>query len=57
MFKIRDYQSRIASDATEILERKKIVCIFAEVRCGKTIMALQTCHNVKANRVLFITKI
>jgi len=57
MFKIRDYQARIANDATEILERKKIVCIFAEVRCGKTIMALQTCHNVKAKRVLFITKI
>jgi len=57
MFKIRDYQKRIANDATEILERKKLVCIFAEVRCGKTIMALQTCHNVNAKRVLFITKI
>jgi hypothetical protein len=55
--KIRDYQERIAKDAAEILERKKIVCIFAEVRCGKTIMALQTCHLQKAKNVLFITKI
>ena len=55
--KIRDYQERIANDAAEILERKKIVCIFAEVRCGKTIMALQTCHLAKAKKVLFITKI
>ena len=55
--KIRDYQERIANDAAEVLERKKIVCIFAEVRCGKTIMALQTCHLQKANKVLFITKI
>ena len=57
IFKIRDYQERIANDAAEILERKKIVCIFAEVRCGKTIMALQTCHLSKAKKVLFITKI
>ena len=55
--KIRDYQERIAKDAIEILQRKKIVCIFAEVRCGKTIMSLQTCHLAKANKVLFITKI
>ena len=55
--KIRDYQERIANDAAEVLERKKIVCIFAEVRCGKTIMALQTCHLAKAKKVLFITKI
>ena len=55
--KLRDYQDRIAKDAFEILERKKIVCIFAEVRCGKTIMALQTCHLAKAKKVLFITKI
>ena len=55
--KIRDYQERIANDAAEILERKNIVCIFAEVRCGKTIMALQTCYLARAKKVLFITKI
>ena len=54
---LRNYQIRLSNDATEILERKKIVCLFLEVRCGKTLTALQTCHNVNAKRVLFITKI
>lgn len=54
--KLRDYQIKIATDAAEILQRKKLVCIFAMVRTGKTLMALQTCQNVKANNVLFITK-
>lgn len=57
MKELRDYQIRIANDAKEILERKKIVCIFSEVRTGKTLMALQTCKNFGAKRVLFITKI
>lgn len=57
MFNLRDYQIRIANDATEILERKKIVCLFMEVRTGKSLTALQTCENVKAKKVLFITKI
>lgn len=56
MLKLRDYQIKIATDAAEILQRKKLVCIFAMVRTGKTLMALQTCQNVKANNVLFITK-
>jgi len=54
---LRNYQTRIATDAAEILQRKKIVCLFMEVRCGKTLTALQTCQNVNAKRVLFITKI
>lgn len=54
---LRDYQTRLSKDGAEILLSKKIVCYFMEVRCGKTLTALQTCHNVKANRVLFITKI
>jgi len=54
---LRNYQIRLSNDATEILERKKIVCLFMEVRCGKTLTALQTCHNVNAKKVLFITKI
>lgn len=53
---LRDYQIKISNEATEILQRKKLVAIFAEVRCGKTLMALQTCENVKASTVLFITK-
>ena len=54
---LRDYQTRIGKEAAQILERKKLVCIFAEVRTGKTIMALETCKNYNAKRVLFITKI
>jgi hypothetical protein len=54
---LRNYQIRISADASEILASKKLVCIFAMVRTGKTLMALQTCENVKAKSVLFITKI
>lgn len=56
-FKPRDYQDKISSDAVEILRRKKIVCLFMEVRTGKTITALETCKKFQAKRVLFITKI
>jgi len=55
--KLRDYQIKLSDEGTEILKRKKIVCFFMEVRCGKTLTALQTCENVNAKRVLFITKI
>ena len=54
---LRYYQIRIAKDACEILQRKKIVCIFAMVRTGKSIMSLETCKLYGAKRVLFITKI
>jgi hypothetical protein len=54
---LRKYQIRISEDAAHILERKKIVCLFLEVRCGKTLTALQTCHLQNAKNVLFITKI
>ena len=54
--KLRDYQITIANKASEILQGKKLVALFAEVRTGKTLMALQTCKNVNANNVLFITK-
>lgn len=54
---LRNYQTRLAREATDILLNKKMVCLFMEVRCGKTLTALQTCENVNAKRVLFITKI
>jgi hypothetical protein len=54
---LRDYQIRISNDATEILKNKKLVCLFMEVRCGKTSTALETCKKFGAKRVLFITKI
>lgn len=57
MFKPRDYQDKLSSDALDILHRKKLVCLFMEVRCGKTITALETCKKFGAKKVLFITKI
>jgi len=57
MFKIRDYQERIAKEALVILREKGFVYLSMQVRCGKTITALETAYNFGAERVLFITKI
>jgi len=57
MFKIRDYQERIAKEALVILKEKGFVYLSMQVRCGKTITALETAYNFGAERVLFITKI
>ena len=54
---LRDYQIRISKDGTEILKAKKTLCLFMEVRTGKTATALDICKNYGAKRVLFITKI
>lgn len=54
---LRDYQIRISKDGTDILKAKKILCLFMEVRTGKTATALDICKNYGAKRVLFITKI
>ena len=56
-FNLRKYQKKIAFDAVDILQRKKVVCLFMEVRTGKTITALETCKLYGAKRILFITKI
>jgi hypothetical protein len=52
----RQYQIEIAEKAAEILSRKRIVYIAAEVRTGKTLMALLTAKNINAKNVLFLTK-
>jgi hypothetical protein len=57
MFKIRDYQKEIADKALIILKEKGFVYLSMQVRCGKTITALETAYNFGAERVLFITKI
>lgn len=54
--KLRDYQVDIANKAVEILKVNKIVYLAAEVRCGKTLMALETARLFGANKVLFLTK-
>lgn len=57
MFKPRDYQDKLSSDAVDILHRKKCVLLAMMVRTGKTITALETCKKLGAKKVLFITKI
>lgn len=57
MAELRDYQERISTDASDTLKRKKLVCLFMEVRTGKTITSLEACKKYGAKRVLFITKI
>lgn len=54
---LRDYQDRLAKEATIILKEKGFVYLSMQVRCGKTITALETAYNFGAERVLFITKI
>jgi hypothetical protein len=57
MQKLRDYQVRIANEATKILSECGFVYLSLEVRCGKTLTALETCKLYGAKKVLFITKI
>lgn len=54
---LRPYQNTLSLKANEILNRLKLVCLFMEVRTGKTITALETCKLFGAKKVLFITKI
>lgn len=54
--KLRDYQVDIANKAVEVLKLNKIVYIAAQVRCGKTLMALETAKLFGAKNVLFLTK-
>ncbi len=53
---LRDYQTRIANQAVDILKRLHIVYISMEVRTGKTLTALETANLYGAKRVLFLTK-
>jgi len=53
---LRDYQIKIANEASVKLINFKIVYLACEVRVGKTLMALETANIYKAKRVLFITK-
>lgn len=54
--KLRDYQLSISIQAWNKLALYKIVYIAAEVRTGKTLMALNTAHLCNAKNVLFLTK-
>jgi hypothetical protein len=55
-YQLRDYQKNIANQGFEILRRKGIVYLQMEVRCGKTLTALEICKIANVKRVLFLTK-
>ena len=57
MIQLREYQIRLAKEATDILKTKGLVYLCMEVRTGKTLTALQTAENFGAKNVLFLTKI
>jgi hypothetical protein len=57
MIQLRSYQIELSNKGSEILKRKGLVYYNFSPRVGKTLTALQTCQNINANNVLFITKI
>lgn len=54
---LRDYQTRLSKEGTEILKLKGLVYYSLMVRVGKTLISLQTAQNYGAKSVLFVTKI
>lgn len=56
MKKLRDYQVDIANRAVSILKDNGIVYIAAEVRTGKSLMALETASLFECKNLLFLTK-
>lgn len=53
---LRYYQIKLSTQASEILQHKKIVYLAMEVRTGKTLTALNTAKLFGAKKVLFLTK-
>jgi hypothetical protein len=56
-YELRDYQIEKAKDISDLLPQRKLHYLNGMVRTGKTLISLQVCKNVNANKVLFITKI
>ena len=56
LFRPRDYQERLSTEASKILNNTRIVALVFEVRTGKTITSFLTADKVGAKSVLFITK-
>lgn len=56
MYKLRDYQIKNASECTDILNKYGLVYLQHTVRTGKTLTALKIAENIKAKKVLFVTK-
>ena len=53
---LRGYQSDLAIQGLDILNKLKIVYYTVEVRCGKTAIAMELCKLYGAKNVLFATK-
>jgi hypothetical protein len=53
---LREYQIRIANEAAQKVRELGFVYIAAEVRTGKTLMALKTAEILGCKSVLFVTK-
>lgn len=53
---LRQYQQDISAQGVEILKEKQILYLAMEVRCGKTLTALNTARLFGAVNVLFLTK-
>jgi len=53
---LRKYQQDISAQGVEILKEKQILYLAMEVRCGKTLTALNTAQLFGAVNVLFLTK-
>ncbi len=56
MIQLRDYQERIVNKATEVIRQHGFVYLAMEVRTGKTLTALSIGIELKAQKVLFVTK-
>jgi len=54
--KLREYQVEIANRGVKILRSKMMLYLSMEVRCGKTLTALEIAKLYGANNVLFLTK-
>ena len=53
---LRDYQIDIASKGSEILKTHGLLCLFMEVRTGKSLTALEIARRNGYKSVLFLTK-
>ena len=56
MLSLRPYQEKLSAEALGVLKSRGIVYLAFEVRCGKTLTALNTCKLYGAKKVLFVTK-
>lgn len=56
MIELRDYQQDIASKGSEILRTHGLLCLFMEVRTGKSLTALHIAGLNGYKSVLFLTK-